>query len=272
MQLSIFLFVIRKWEHDEPELRKKLYYLNALNYPCQLLIFPEGGDFTYKSKKRSDKFADEKGYPHYHYCIHPRTTGFVYVMNALRSGGLDAVYDVTIAYPDSLAKTELDFLKGVIPREIQFHIKSYDDKAIPEDDEGLAQWCKDRWKEKEERLKNFYTHGKFQDGFESHVNGVANGTHSRSVSNGGTLHVSPEVFRPKNYWYLLYSIFIVISTHSLVFFFFWLSWKIFVVYFIFCIVLLVYMSGFGGGLDYHFMSFKTKEADAAFCKSKHGPG
>ena len=182
------------------------------------------------------------------------------------------MYDVTIAYPDSLAKTELDFLKGVIPREIQFHIKSYDDKAIPEDDEGLAQWCKDRWKEKEERLKNFYTHGKFQDGFESHVNGVANGTHSRSVSNGGTLHVSPEVFRPKNYWYLLYSIFIVISTHSLVFFFFWLSWKIFVVYFIFCIVLLVYMSGFGGGLDYHFMSFKTKEADAAFCKSKHGPG
>ena len=126
-QLANFLFLKRRWEEDEKEFHDKLLYLNSMNCPCQLLLFPEGGDITHKTKKRSDKYADENCLPRYQYCLHPRTSGFIYVMNALRSGGLDAVYDVTIDYPDSLPKTEVELAKGIMPREVHFHIKSYDD-------------------------------------------------------------------------------------------------------------------------------------------------
>ena len=38
-------------------------------------------------------------------------------------GNLDAIYDMTIAYPDNLPETEADLANGKIPTEIHFHIK-----------------------------------------------------------------------------------------------------------------------------------------------------
>ena len=63
------------------------------------------------------------------------------------------MYDVTIGYPDALPKTEVEIVKGIMPREIHFHIKSYDDRDLPRDDKQLGQWCRDRWAEKEETRK-----------------------------------------------------------------------------------------------------------------------
>lgn len=38
-------------------------------------------------------------------------------------GLLDAVYDVTVAYPKTLPLSELDLIKGKMPEEVHFHIK-----------------------------------------------------------------------------------------------------------------------------------------------------
>ena len=43
----------------------------------------------------------------------------------ISDGNLDAIYDVTIAYPDNLPETEADLANGSIPSEIHFHIKRY---------------------------------------------------------------------------------------------------------------------------------------------------
>ena len=43
----------------------------------------------------------------------------------ISDGNLDAIYDVTIAYPDNLPETEADLAYGSIPSEIHFHIKRY---------------------------------------------------------------------------------------------------------------------------------------------------
>lgn len=216
MQWSCFLFITRKWEQDRLEFQNKLYYFNAIDYPLQILLFPEGGDLTPRMRERSNAYAKQNDLPCYQYCFHPRTTGFNYVMNALRDGKLDAVYDITIGYPDALPKTELDAYRGFYPREVHFHVRSYDNEDIPEDEEGMKKWLADRWGEKEERLRNFYTFSEFRDTVSDNsytnkdqplTNGLAANDHHSTVR-------SPEVHLPRNIPYLLYSIFIFISTNA----------------------------------------------------------
>ena len=276
MQFSNFLFIKRRWDLDEREFHDKLYYLNCINSPCQLLLFPEGGDMTHKSKKRSDDYADENNLPRYQYCLHPRTTGFVYVMNALRSGGLDAVYDVTIGYPDVLPKTEVEMAKGIMPREVHFHINSYDDKDLPRDDEQLAQWCKDRWKEKEERLKIFYTHKEFQE-CQSEESLVTNRSlHSSSnshccngVPKGNSCDVltkSKESFLGKNYLFFWSSVSTIIFINFLMYLLVQTSYG--VLYLVIVFIGQLWISVYGGGLDYIMLHYKQKDIENAYAKMR----
>ena len=163
MQILNHIFITRKWEQDRSEFQEKLNYINALDRRVQLLLFPEGGDFTHKSKARSDEYADQNHLPRYEYCLHPRTTGLVYVVNALKEKGLDAIYDITIGYPDVLTKTEVEFIRGCMPREVHFYTREYKLQDLPSGDEALAEWCRERWREKEERLRDFYANRQFRD-------------------------------------------------------------------------------------------------------------
>ena len=212
---------------------------------------------TKKTKTRSDMYADENGLPRYQYCIHPRTTGFVYVMNALRSGGLDAVYDVTIGYPDVLPKTEVEIAKGIMPREVHFHIKSYDDRDLPRDDEQLGQWCKDRWAEKEERLKQFYTHKEFQD--------TPSGEPTENIRSK-VCNKAKEVLVGKNYPYLLYAVFFFMIINCLMYMVTWIPYSVLYLSLSFLAQILVSM--FGGGIDKLVLLSKRKEIEEAFAKMK----
>ena len=78
--------------------------------------------------------------------LHPRTTGFTYIVQTMREsklikkskyyffvslfmlffskdGGLHAIYDVTIGYPDKIPEKEQDIIDGNLPNEIHFHVK-----------------------------------------------------------------------------------------------------------------------------------------------------
>ena len=298
MQMSCFIFIERNWEKDKVEFRDKLYYLNAIDYPVQLLLFPEGGDFTPKMKKLSDQFAVDNNLPKLNYCFHPRTTGFKYAINALRdgAGGLDAVYDLTIAYPDVLPKTEVDVGKGILPKEVHFHVKKHDDEDIPRGQEDLKKWLQERWLEKEERLKTFYKYKMFREDAESadcngsshssrqngHCSGnghVAtsdghmtncNGHYSSSngTSNGISSHIprSPEVHRPRNMHYFAYSIFIFIFTNLMLFvpMYYFPSFNI---YMVFGVLFLCY-GHYGRGIGHLYMAFKRKEMEHEIKKSK----
>ncbi|XP_067881533.1 lysocardiolipin acyltransferase 1-like [Heterodontus francisci] len=46
MQVAAFIFVRRKWEEDQENLSLMLDYLCDIKQPLQLLMFPEGTDFT----------------------------------------------------------------------------------------------------------------------------------------------------------------------------------------------------------------------------------
>ena len=217
------IFVSRRWELDEQEFRKKLFYYNALDLPVQLLLFPEGGDLTEKSKAKSHTYADTNGLKRYEHCLHPRARGFIYLMGALRSGQLDAVYDITVGYPDALAKTEGDFARGgCIPRDIHYNIRHFRPEDLPSDEEGLTQWLAEQWKEKEESLKLFHAHKRF-------VTRTGDSENGASFLQNGQSEFRPvqESTLPKSYPFTFRGLAFYISVISLSYYLLsshWVGW------------------------------------------------
>ncbi|XP_041109083.1 lysocardiolipin acyltransferase 1-like [Polyodon spathula] len=160
MQVASFIFIHRKWEDDRRHVGAMLEYFCDIREPLQLLIFPEGTDLTANTRARSDVFAEKNGLQKYEYVLHPRTTGFTFIVESLRKGdNLDAVHDITVAYPQNIPQTERHLVTGQFPREIHFHVQRYPVKALPEGTTELQDWCQERWWEKEQRLRDFYTGG-----------------------------------------------------------------------------------------------------------------
>ncbi|XP_043495445.1 lysocardiolipin acyltransferase 1-like [Polistes fuscatus] len=157
MQMNGFLYITRRWEEDKGRLLRTLDYLVALRRRTQLLIFPEGTDLTKTSKEKSDKYALQHQLPQYIYTLHPKTTGFSYLVQHLQKANyLDAIYDLTIAYPDYVPQSEIDLIKGKLPHEVHFYIKRIPFSDIPTHELMLRQWLEDRWSNKEKILKTFY--------------------------------------------------------------------------------------------------------------------
>lgn len=160
MQNALYIFLCRRWEKDESYLNSVLSYFVNSSDSLQLLLFPEGTNFEEASKQKSDSFASKNNLPFYNYVLHPRVRGFTYCIEKLRQGNLDAILDVTVGYSDNYCFEEVDLLKGNVPSEIHFHIQRYSNDTLPQDTQGLEEWCCKQWKEKEERLKKFYTQEK----------------------------------------------------------------------------------------------------------------
>lgn len=73
---------------------------------------------------------------------------------------IDAVYDVTVGYPDVLCTNELSFAFGKRPKTVYFHIDRHPTESLPKTDEDLTKWCQDIWRKKEESLSGFYNETK----------------------------------------------------------------------------------------------------------------
>lgn len=70
---------------------------------------------------------------------------------------LDAVHDITVAYPKNIPQTERHLILGLFPREIHFHVCRYPVASLPSASSDLESWCRERWAEKEARLRDFYS-------------------------------------------------------------------------------------------------------------------
>ena len=198
MQCRNYFFLSRNWHQDKNELTWKLNYLRATDSPYQILVFPEGTDLTPASKAKSDAYAETNGLPKLEYTLHPKSRGFVYMLQGLRQYKIDAIYDMTVGYPDQLAKTEADLISNCnMPREIHYHVSRYDAASIPETDKGVETWLRERWMEKEERLRRFYIDREFRE--ESSVNKEASNTDT--ISNGRAVRDAlPECTSPLCFW------------------------------------------------------------------------
>ncbi|KRY16718.1 Lysocardiolipin acyltransferase 1, partial [Trichinella patagoniensis] len=160
MQCKNFIFLQRAWEIDRITLKENVDYWSSIDLPFQLLIFPEGTNFCMETKAKSDNFAISNGMQPLEHLLQPRTTGVVYLISELcERGALDTIYDVTVAYPDNLAESETDFVKGNSPEEIHYHIKRYDvqEPCFPRDQKSMIKWVYRLWEEKEQRLMEYFS-------------------------------------------------------------------------------------------------------------------
>ncbi|KAJ6670819.1 1-ACYL-SN-GLYCEROL-3-PHOSPHATE ACYLTRANSFERASE 2-LIKE [Salix viminalis] len=159
------VFLDRNWAKDEGKLKSSFQELKDFPISFWLTIFVEGTRMTPDKLLAAQEFAISKGFPVPRNVLIPRTKGFVSAVQYMRSF-VPAVYDVTVAVPKG---HPIPSVKGFLrkqPSVVHFHIKRYAMNELPQSDEGIAQWCKDRFVAKDAMLDKFRANGTF-DGKES---------------------------------------------------------------------------------------------------------
>jgi lysocardiolipin and lysophospholipid acyltransferase len=161
-QMLRYIFLSRKWEHDEAHLTTMLQLIGS-ERKYSLLLFPEGTDFNEKGRAASKAFAEKQNLPQYQFILHPRTTGFIHCLKQLRASSttpLQAVYDVTMAFRGPIAQSEVALAAGNTPKQIFCHIQRVDVASLAEDSTALDAWVKQRFATKEKVLSLFYANDK----------------------------------------------------------------------------------------------------------------
>lgn len=163
VQAAQFIFLSRVWASDQHRLRESLAYFTQLDYPIQLLIFPEGTDLTPSNLRKSHTFALQKGLACYNYVLQPRSAGFVHTMQCLAKGrSLPCILDLSVGYLGPMPQNERDIVAGRLPTEIHFHAHCITAGAVPEGQAELEAWLQHAWQSKEQQLQQFYTRGHFE--------------------------------------------------------------------------------------------------------------
>ena len=160
MAMTRFVFLKRSWAEDCKTLDQMLEYFSGQKEesPKQLILFPEGTNLSESARKRSDAFAVRNNRQVYTRVLHPRTTGFVHLTKGMMERNLlDAVYDVTIAYPDTKPMSEQSILQGDFPSQVNLHFVRHPLSSLPNTYIGLEKWLEERWRDKETALNHFYS-------------------------------------------------------------------------------------------------------------------
>ena len=169
MQNYRFIFMSRKWQHDRETLVHRLGELDASPLPYNLILFPEGTNFTANTRGKSQVFGAKVGKAPLDHALLPHTTGLRQCILSLRPS-LDVLYDVTMGYSGVAANEYAEsayglkdiFLEGKYPRLVDIHVRAFKVQDIPVDDEQQFDLWLDRvWREKDALLAGYYREGSF---------------------------------------------------------------------------------------------------------------
>ncbi|CAN0909977.1 1-acyl-sn-glycerol-3-phosphate acyltransferase 2 [Linum grandiflorum] len=162
MWFSEYLFLERSWAKDENTLKSGLQRLHDFPRPFWLALFVEGTRFTQSKLLAAQEYAVSAGLPVPRNTLIPRTKGFVSAVSNMRTF-LPAIYDVTVAIPESSPQpTILRLFKGQ-PSVVHVHLKRHSVKDLPDTDEAVAQWCRDLFVAKDALIDKHNADGTFKD-------------------------------------------------------------------------------------------------------------
>ncbi|RWR72682.1 1-acyl-sn-glycerol-3-phosphate acyltransferase PLS1-like protein [Cinnamomum micranthum f. kanehirae] len=148
MWFSEFVFLERSWAKDENTLRSGFQQLKDFPRPLWLALYVEGTRFTKAKLLAAQEYAASKGLPIPRNVLIPRTKGLVSAVSNMRSF-VPAVYDLTVVVPKSQPDpTILRIIKGQ-SSTVHIRMKRYSMTELPQTDDGVAQWCKDLYVEKD---------------------------------------------------------------------------------------------------------------------------
>ncbi|KAB1222318.1 1-acyl-sn-glycerol-3-phosphate acyltransferase 2 [Morella rubra] len=139
-----------------------LQQLEEYPRPFWLALFAEGTRFTPEKLLAAQEYAASVGLPIPRNVLIPRTKGFVETIRRIRSF-VPAIYDITVAVPKGVPKpTMLGIFKGKTS-VVDVRVKRYLTKDLPETDEGVAQWCRDLFTDKDAVLDKHIADNTFSD-------------------------------------------------------------------------------------------------------------
>ena len=154
-----FIFLSRKWEDDQGEIKLLSQYYDQTSDPTCCLIFPEGTDLSIKNIKRAHDFAEKNGKEKFEYVLNPRSKGTHYLLSKMRNN-TDTLWDLTMGYKDRVEgerPSEMMLAKGYYPQEVHILVNKYPLSDIPTDADKFATWLDSRFAHKEQKLKHFYS-------------------------------------------------------------------------------------------------------------------
>jgi 1-acyl-sn-glycerol-3-phosphate acyltransferase len=160
MQFLDCPFVTRRWTEDEASIRRTFARLVSDRVPMWLVSFVEGTRITPSKLEHSRQYAEANGAAPPNHVLVPRTKGFVASVQALRQS-LDAVYDVTIGYPEGVP-TLWQYIKGQA-RLAHLHVRRHPITDLPAQTAELAQWLLRQFDEKDRLLERFYAEHTFKE-------------------------------------------------------------------------------------------------------------
>ncbi|KAL4146529.1 hypothetical protein PRNP1_012393 [Phytophthora ramorum] len=162
LMLLEYPYINRNWATDQTRLAKVIGSYKEVAMGSWLAMFPEGTALYDKTLQKSHDFAEKQGEARWDYVLQPRVKGFELCMEKLDP---EYVVDLTVAYPelmDGVRPSPLRFARGQYPTEVHMHVKRYHRSTLTKHKDHMGQWLKERFAEKEERLRSFYETGVFE--------------------------------------------------------------------------------------------------------------
>ncbi|TMW65154.1 hypothetical protein Poli38472_009321 [Pythium oligandrum] len=161
MLMLDYPYISRKWDTDQDRIKNQIATYKAAAVGFWLCMFPEGTALYRRTLERSQEFAKSRNEPTWSYVLSPRIRGFEL---CVQEQDPDAVLDVTVGYPElaeGVRPSPLRLVRGQFPRAVHVHLTKYSKKELAPHKDSMEQWLKQRFQEKEDRLRTFYETGSF---------------------------------------------------------------------------------------------------------------
>lgn len=178
-----FIFLHRNWAVDRLKFGRRIRRIGSYGLPYNLLIFPEGTTMNPGAIRKGQEYAKSNALPILKHTLLPRVTGTEAAVNALRqralindkSGSaapLDGILDLTVGYsgmsPDEIPEEFYGLMSIAIdahgPAVIHVHASYIPLDGIPStgDSKEFSSWLTERFRQKDEMLRDFYATGRFK--------------------------------------------------------------------------------------------------------------
>ena len=143
------IFVRRNWTRDRARVERTFRHIVRSGEPFWISMFAEGTRIKPGKQEKSDQMAARYNLPPFRHVLFPATKGFIAATEHLRTR-VDAVYDMTIHYPDGIPAFST-YLQGLV-RRIDIYVVRHPIASLPTSSEQLAAWLVQRYVEKETLL------------------------------------------------------------------------------------------------------------------------
>eukprot|EP00835_Amoeboradix_gromovi_P002979 NODE_183_length_15731_cov_0.226778.p5 type:complete len:306 gc:universal NODE_183_length_15731_cov_0.226778:6888-7805(+) len=157
------MIFVKRNNGDIALIQKQFAQFEKCKDPVYIVSFLEGTRKSPLKLKQSQEYCKTRNLPVLKNLLFPRYKGFISTVQALRSKGLDKIYDLTIGYYHIPTQTVNEIiplihtLNSRNPKEWRFHVhfKEYLVSDLPADDLQLKEWVIQRFIEKDELISQW---------------------------------------------------------------------------------------------------------------------